>query len=72
MKPASAALIRLESEPASSAFSPSLAIIGRWLGASPPVTAIWIAIELKLAKPQSAKVTTATVAGDSGARRPAA
>ena len=32
---------------------------GRWLGASPPVTAIWIAIELKLAKPHSAKVTIA-------------
>ena len=38
---------------------PSLAITGRWLGARPPVTAIWIAIELKLAKPQSAKVTIA-------------
>src|SRR3954470_10575038 len=59
--PPSAALIRLESEPASKAFRPSLAIIGRWLGASPPVTASWIAIELKLAKPQSAKVITATV-----------
>src|SRR3546814_4439978 len=42
---------------------PSLAIIGRWLGASPPVTAIWIAIDEKLAKPQSAKVTIATVRG---------
>ena len=45
--------------PASSAFSPNLAIIGRWLGASPPVTAIWIAIDEKLAKPHSAKVMIA-------------
>ena len=36
---------------------PSFAITGRWLGARPPVTAIWIAIELKLAKPHKAKVT---------------
>ena len=36
-----------------------MAITGRWLGARPPVTAIWIAIELKLAKPHSAKVTIA-------------
>ena len=50
-RPASAALIRLASEPASSARRPSLAITGRWFGARPPVTAIWIAIELKLAKP---------------------
>ena len=40
-------------------------MIGRWLGARLPVTAIWMAIEEKLAKPQSAKVTTATVRGDS-------
>jgi hypothetical protein len=33
------------------------------LGARPPVTAIWIAIELKLAKPHSAKVTIATLRG---------
>ena len=43
---------------------PSRAITGRWLGARPPVTAIWIAIELKLAKPHSMKVTTAMLAGD--------
>ena len=34
---------------------------GRWLGARPPVTAIWMAIELKLAKPHSANVTIACV-----------
>ena len=33
------------------------------MGARLPVTAIWIAIELKLAKPHSANVTTATVCG---------
>ena len=38
---------------------PSFAIAGRWFGARPPVTAIWIAIELKLAKPHSANVTIA-------------
>jgi len=32
---------------------------GRWFGARPPVTAIWIAMELKLAKPHSAKVMIA-------------
>ena len=47
-----------------SALIPSLAITGRWLGASPPVTAIWIAIEEKLAKPHRAKVTTPTVRSD--------
>src|SRR3546814_20425579 len=56
ISPASAADIRFDRLPASSALRPSFAIIGRWLGASPPVTAIWIAIELKLAKPHSAKV----------------
>src|SRR3546814_5895630 len=64
ISPASAADIRFDRLPASSAFSPSLAIIGRWFGASPPVTAIWIAIELKLANPQSAKVAIATAAID--------
>ena len=43
--PASAADIRFARLPAASARRPSLAIIGRWFGASPPVTAIWIAIE---------------------------
>ena len=65
MMPASAADIRLARLPAISALMPSRAIIGRWLGARPPVTAIWIAIELKLANPHSEKVTTATVYGDS-------
>src|SRR3546814_16979550 len=64
ISPASAADIRFDRLPASSAFRPSLAIIGRWFGASPPVTAIWIAIELKFAKPQSAKVAIATAASD--------
>jgi hypothetical protein len=59
MSEARAALIRFASDPASSARMPSLAITGRWLGARPPVTAIWIAIELKLAKPHKAKVTIA-------------
>ena len=63
--PANAADIRLARLPAASARRPSLAIVGRWLGASPPVTAIWIAIEEKLAKPHSAKVTIATVRGES-------
>src|SRR3954454_15016237 len=62
---ASAALIKLARLPASSARIPSLAITGRWLGASPPVTAIWIAIELKLANPHSAKVTMARLRSDS-------
>src|SRR3546814_13005755 len=44
ISPASAADIRFDRLPASSALRPSFAIIGRWLGASPPVTAIWIAI----------------------------
>src|SRR4030095_8105206 len=59
ISPARAALITLASDPPSSARNPSLAIIGLWLGARFPVTAIWIAIELKLAKPHSAKVTIA-------------
>ncbi len=70
ISPASAALIKLASEPASSARRPSLAITGRWLGARPPVTAIWIAIELKLAKPHSAKVTIARLRSDRTPRRP--
>ncbi len=61
--PARAALIRFASEPAISALIPSLAIIGRWLGARLPVTAIWIAMDEKLAKPHSAKVTMATLRG---------
>src|SRR3954464_10745568 len=65
INPASAADIKLARLPASNARSPSRAITGRWLGARPPVTAIWIAIELKLAKPHSMKVTTATLAGES-------
>ena len=48
---------------------PSLAIIGRWFGARPPVTAIWIAIELKLAKPHSAKVTIARLRSQAPRRR---
>ena len=64
--PASAALIRLLSAPATSARRPRRAMTGRWLGARPPATAIWIAIELKFAKPHSANVTIATV----GALRP--
>src|SRR5213075_1324457 len=72
ISPASAALIKLASEPASNARSPSLAIIGRWLGARLPVTAIWIAIELKLAKPHSAKVTIARLRSLSAAAGPAA
>ena len=40
-----------------------MAIIGRWLGARLPVTAIWIAIDEKLAKPHSEKVITAIVRG---------
>ncbi len=56
---ASAADIRLASDPAASARSPSRAMVARWLGARLPVTAIWIAIELKFAKPHSAKVTMA-------------
>ena len=72
ISPASAALIKLASEPASSARRPSLAIIGRWLGARLPVTAIWIAIELKLAKPHRAKVTIARLRSLSAAAGPAA
>src|SRR3546814_10029400 len=45
ISPASAADIRFDRLPASSALRPSFAIIGRWFGARPPVTAIWIAIE---------------------------
>ena len=56
--------MRFDRLPASSALSPSRAIIGRWLGARLPVTAIWIAIELKLAKPHRENVTMAIVAGD--------
>src|SRR3546814_5941840 len=63
ISPASAADIRFDRLPASSALRPSFAIIGRWFGARPPVTAIWIAIELKLANPHSAKVAIATEIG---------
>ena len=51
---------------------PNLAIIGRWFGARPPVTASWIAIELKLAKPHKAKVTIARLRSLSAAAGPAA
>ena len=43
---------------------------GRWLGASPPVTAIWMAIDEKLEKPHKANVTIPTVAGDKVFRAP--
>ena len=68
--PRALALIRLASEPAiMRARMPSLAITGRWFGARPPVTAIWIAIELKLAKPHSAKVTIARLRSVQRCRR---
>src|SRR3546814_13481212 len=44
ISPASAADIRFDRLPASSALSPTFAILGRWFGARPPVTALWIAI----------------------------
>src|SRR4029450_4798136 len=72
ISPASAATIRLASDPASRARRPSLAIIGRWLGARLPVTAIWMAIDEKLAKPHSAKVTIARLRSESAAAGPAA
>ena len=42
-------------DPAASALRPSLAIIGRWLGARPPVTAIWIAIEREVGEAAQGK-----------------
>src|SRR3546814_18234616 len=59
ISPASAADIRFDRLPASSALRPSFAIIGRWFGARPPVTPIWIAIDLKLANPPLTNVALA-------------
>src|SRR3546814_15784578 len=63
ISPARAADIRFDRLPSSTASRPSFAIIGRWLGASPPVTALLIAIELKLAQPHSDKEATANELG---------
>src|SRR3546814_20917901 len=68
ISPASAADIRFDRLHASSALRPSFAIIGRWLGARPPVTALWISIEQKLAKPHRAKVAIAHEHGAQTAR----
>src|SRR5262249_59310962 len=55
-KPAMVAVMKLASVPANIARSPRRARSWRRFGASAPIPPIWIPIELKLAKPQSAKV----------------
>ena len=60
-KPAIVALIKFAKVPAITAFKPKRATSLRRFGAIPPKPPIKIAIELKLAKPQSAKVIIALV-----------
>src|SRR5690606_27275071 len=52
--PAIVAVMKVASEPPSTAFRPKRASSARRSGASEPMPPIWIAIELKLAKPHSA------------------
>src|SRR5690606_31947291 len=63
--PAMVAVVMLASVPASTARRPSCAISDVRLGASGPMPPIWVAMEEKLAKPQSAKVAMTSVLGRS-------
>src|SRR4029077_3815285 len=66
-RPTIEADIRLAMVPAIIARKPSLASWSRLLGASAPIPPIWMPMELKLAKPQRAKVAMVKERGSSEA-----
>ena len=69
--PAIVAVMKLARVPANIARSPSRARSCRRFGASAPMPPIWMPIELKLAKPQSAKVAIVNDCGSSDLLRAA-